>query len=273
MSNLGRGLKELFDENKLDQILEGEVVVEIELSKIDVNPYQPRRKFDEIKLHELMLSIKEHGVFQPIILKKKDERYILISGERRFRASKLLNLETIPAIIRDYSENEMAEIALIENVQREDLTAIEEALGYKNIIDKLNYTQKEVAIKVGKSRSYITNMLGLLNLDDNIKDMILNNKISMGHARVLSKLEDKSKINELADRIIKEELTVRDIENITRNEKKNNNIKRKKQQSEYSSVEKLLKEKYNVQFKINDDKILIKSENNDLIKEIILKLL
>lgn len=274
-SNLGRGLKDLFKENKLDEILDGEVIVNVDINLIDPNPFQPRKKFNLKKLNELMLSIEEHGILQPIILTKlkSSNRYQIISGERRFRASKELGFESIPAIVRDYSINDMAELALIENIQREDLTAIEEAEAYKNIIEKLNYTQKEVADKVGKSRSYITNILGLLNLDDEIKKLILDDSISMGHARVLSKLENKTKAKELAQIIKEKNLSVRQIEELAKKEEKKNSVNRKSKETDYKDIEEILKRKYNASIKIKDDSFLVKSDDKEIINSIIVKLL
>ena len=202
---LGRGLEQLFNDQSLDfnsfeetivdEAKSNNEIVEISLSELRANPYQPRKVFDEAALNELAESIKEHGVFQPIIVKKSIKGYDIIAGERRFRASKLAGLSTIPAIVKEFTDEEMMQIALLENLQRENLTAIEEAKAYKGIIDSMHITQEELAKKLGKSRSHITNMIGLLKLPASIQDMILYNKISMGHARVLSKLEDVSQIS------------------------------------------------------------------------------
>ena len=220
---LGRGLEELFNNENLDlnsferQVYESasnEEVVEISLKELRPNPYQPRKVFNEEALNELAASIKEHGVFQPIIVKKSIKGYEIIAGERRYRASLLAGKETIPAIVRDFSEEKMMEVALLENLQREDLTSIEEAYAYKNMLEKLNLTQEELATKVGKSRSHITNILGLIRLPKQVQTMVADQSISMGHARILSKIEDEEKIIELANKIVEEKLSVRDIENI-----------------------------------------------------------
>ena len=206
---LGRGLEELFNSENLElekietRIIESaskDEIVEINLSELRSNPYQPRKIFDEEALKELSDSIKIYGVFQPIIVKKSIKGYDIIAGERRVKASKMAGLTTIPAIIRDFSDEQMMQIALLENLQRENLTAIEEATAYRDIIDALQITQDDLAKKLGKSRSHITNMLGLLKLPLEVQDLVLKQEISMGHARVLSKLENKEDIRDLSDK-------------------------------------------------------------------------
>ena len=267
---LGKGLEQLFSEGGLSsfQDLEETIVeeaktnnsiVELPISELRANPYQPRKVFDEVALNELSESIKVHGVFQPIIVKKSIKGYEIIAGERRFRASKLAGMTTIPAIVKDFTDDEMMQIALLENLQRENLTAIEEAKAYKSIIESMNITQDELAKKVGKSRSHITNILGLLKLPASVQDMVLYNKISMGHARVLSKLDDVQKQEDLAQKIIDEDLSVRALENMV-----SNNIEklmpnnRKTQNNEYKHIESYLKEKLGTGVKITGDKISIK---------------
>ena len=271
---LGRGLEQLFndqsidfnnfEETIIDEAKSNNEVVEISLDELRANPYQPRKVFDETALNELAESIKEHGVFQPIIVKKSIKGYDIIAGERRFRASKIAGLKTIPAIIKDFSDDEMMQIALLENLQRENLTAIEEAKAYKGIIDSMNITQEELAKKLGKSRSHITNMIGLLKLPASIQDMILYNKISMGHARVLSKLEDVNQIEKLAEKIIDENISVHELEEIASNDKYKRTIKINRKSSsndEYKYVEKHLKEKLGTTVKITDNKMTIKFAN------------
>ena len=224
---LGRGLEELFSTEVLDfdtfesNIMENATTNEIQdipINEIRPNPYQPRKSFNEEALRELSESIKNHGVFQPIIVKKGIRGYDLIAGERRLRASKMAGLDKIPAIVKDFSDDEMREIALLENIQRENLTAIELAWAYKGIIDNLDIRQEDLALRIGKSRSHITNTLGLLNLPEEVQKMILNGELSMGHARVLSKMEDESKITDLAKKIINEGLSVHEIEEISKDE-------------------------------------------------------
>ena len=271
---LGRGLEQLFSDDNINTFedIENDIVdnaranntiVELNLDELRPNPYQPRKKFDEEALNELAASIKEHGVFQPIIVKKTVKGYDIVAGERRFRASKKAGLTKIPAIIEDFSDDEMMQISLLENLQREDLTAIEEAKAYKSIIEASNITQDELAKRVGKSRSHITNMLGLLKLPTNVQDLVLYNKISMGHARVLSKLESIDKINELADLTIKQDLSVRELEELSSGAefKKLSPVVRKPKDSKYDTLEKKLKEKLGTKVKITDKKLTISFEN------------
>ena len=266
---LGRGLEQLFNNENLDvakleqtiyETATNEEIIDIELSELRPNPYQPRKVFDDEALKELSVSIKEHGVFQPIIIKKSLKGYEIIAGERRVRASKLAGLDKIPAIIRDFTDEQMMEIALLENLQRENLTAIEEAYAYKAMIEKLSLTQDELSKKVGKSRSHLTNILGLLRLPKEVQQMIAESKLSMGHARALSKLEDEEKIKELANKIVNEKISVRNAEELTNQETHTHEIKktpREKRNNEYKYVEDLLREKLDAKVKIKDKKIVI----------------
>lgn len=265
---LGMGLEQLFNSEMLDfDQVEKEIVketpkdeiVEIDVNELMSNPYQPRKIFDDDALRELSLSIKEHGVFQPIIVKKSVRGYNIIAGERRVKASKLAGLTKIPAIIRDFTDDEMMQVALLENLQREDLTAIEEAKAYKSIIESLRLTQDELAKRLGKSRSHITNMLGLLRLPLSVQDMVLYNKISMGHARVLSKLESHDQIEELANRVVNENLSVRDLENITEASSftRMAPVKKNVRNKEYKYVEDAMKDKLGTKVSISGNKIKI----------------
>ena len=220
-----RGLEDLLIENQIENI-EKEEVVDIELDKIAPNPFQPRRHFDEQSLNELADSIRSSGVLQPVIVKKVANGYLLVAGERRCRASKIAGFSTVPAIIRDYNNQYLAELALLENIQREDLTIVEEAEAYQNAIQSLNLTHLELSQKIGKSRSYVSNALGILTLPVEVLDEINQGNISMGHARSLSKLKDVSRIKKIAIMIIEEHLTVRDIESMVKKEKKKKEIKR-----------------------------------------------
>ncbi len=269
---LGRGLEELFNTENIDfdsfekNIIETtprDEIVEINLDELRVNPYQPRQIFDEDALNELTESIKEHGVFQPIIVKKSIKGYEIIAGERRVRAAKKAGLTKIPAIIRDFSDEEMMEIALLENLQRENLTVIEEAYAYKSLLDNLGITQDELSKKVGKSRSHITNIIGLLRLPEDIQKLVNNGKISMGHARALSKLEDEEEMHKIANKIISENINVRGIEELTQkdNIKKTNKIKREPKTNEFKYVEDLLRDKLDTRVKITDKKIEISYVN------------
>lgn len=273
---LGRGLEELFSTEVLDfdtfesNIMENaksNEIQDIPVNEIRPNPYQPRKNFNEDALRELSESIKNHGVFQPIIVKKGIRGYDLIAGERRLRASKMAGLDKIPAIVKDFSDDEMREIALLENIQRENLTAIELAWAYKGIIDNLDIRQEDLALKIGKSRSHITNTLGLLNLPEEVQKMILNGELSMGHARVLSKMEDESKITDLAKKIINEGLSVHEIENISKNEeiKKRIPITRRNKDTDYTNIENELRDILGTRVKVENKKINIYFENvNDL---------
>ncbi len=264
---LGKGLEQLFDldnlnvenvsdfEKNMYKDATNEEIVELNVDELRPNPYQPRTVFDEDALNELAESIKENGVIEPIIVKKSIKGYDVIAGERRLKASKIAGNKTIPAIIRQLSDEKMAEIALLENLQRENLTALEEARAYKSLIEKLNLTQQELAKKVSKSRSHITNMLGLLRLPNEVQDMIQEKKLTMGHARALSKLEDRDEIIKMADEIANQKLSVRNVEEKSSEKKKK--VETKKKRNEYEYVQDMLREKLDTKVKIKDKKIEI----------------
>ncbi len=221
---LGKGLEQLFESEQMDfKTFEQEIVSTtpesdiqmIPIEEIRSNPYQPRIHFDKDALEELAESIRLHGVFEPIIVKKSIKGYELVAGERRTKAAKLAGLERIPAIVKDFNDQEMMEIALLENIQRENLSPIEEAQAYKNFMTKTNMTQEELGARFGKSRSYITNILGLLNLPKVVQDDLMDNKISMSHARVLSKIESVDKVIELNNLIKTKGISVRELESIS----------------------------------------------------------
>lgn len=273
---LGKGLEELFSSEVLDfdsfenSIIENATesdIMELPVMEIRPNPYQPRKTFNQEALEELAESIRNYGVFQPIIVKKGIKGYDLIAGERRLRASKLAGLPTIPAIVKDFSDEQMREISLLENLQRENLTAIELAWAYKGIIDNLDIRQEDLAAKIGKSRSHVTNTLGLLNLPLEVQDMILNNEISMGHARVLSKMENKDEVLSLAERVVNENLSVHTLEEISKNNdiKKRIPITRRETNSNYKEVQSELRDILGTKVNVSDKKISIYFENvNDL---------
>lgn len=274
---LGKGLEQLFTNERIDfdnferglvEEAKPNEIVEIKISEIRSNPYQPRKIFDEEALNELASSIKEHGIVQPIIVKKSIKGYELVAGERRTKAAKIAGLETVPAIVKDFDDEQMMEIALIENIQRENLNPIEEAMAYDSILRSSNITQDELAKKFGKSRSYITNSLGLLRLPDDTKKYVEDNKLSMSHARALSKLEDNDQINRLANKIVNENLNVRTIENITRDihdqeikkEKAENTLFEFKQYDTLNTnhiYEDAMREKFGIKVKITGKKIEI----------------
>ncbi len=272
---LGKGLEQLFsnevinfdkfEEKIVDEGKENGGIDTIPLDEIRSNPYQPRVYFDNNALEELSKSIKEHGILQPIIVKKSIKGYELVAGERRTRAARLAGLTTIPAIIKDFNDVEMMEIALIENIERENLNPIEEAKAYDNIIRINNITQEELATKFSKSRSYITNMLGLLNLPETTVKLVESKDLSMGHARALSKLEDEDKINELALKIVRDGLSVRETEKIINLEglpKKHNIMRNQTFDIKYSIYENLCRERLGVKVKIKKSKYPIKTIPN-----------
>ncbi|RRK09909.1 ParB/RepB/Spo0J family partition protein [Lactiplantibacillus garii] len=212
---LGRGIGALFAD--VDEPTSEESVVDLALTDIHANPYQPRQKFDQAALKELASSIEKSGVFQPIIVRQPDvevKKYEIIAGERRFRASKLAKQTTIPAIVRDVTEEQMMEVAVLENLQREDLTPLEEAEAYDSLMKKLKLTQAEVSKRLGKSRPYIANYLRLLGLPAGVKQLIQKGQLAMGQARTLLSLKDKAKLEPLAKRAVKDNLTVRQLEQI-----------------------------------------------------------
>ena len=225
---LGRGMDALFGNIYEEIPNDNEVVTEIRLDQIRPNPYQPRKQFDEASLKELADSIQKTGVFQPIILRKSTIKgYELIAGERRVRASRLAGKETIPAIIRDLDEEAMIEIAVIENLQREDLSPLEEAEAYNMLMETLNLTQADVAERIGKSRPYIANYLRLLQLPDPIKAFVNEDKLSMGQARTILGLKDKQQMIKVAQRVVKDHLTVRQLEELVQTYNQTQPVKKK----------------------------------------------
>lgn len=211
---LGRGIDALFqDIEEVD--VKKEEVLDLPLNELRPNPYQPRKTFDEQSLKELANSIERSGVFQPIIVRRSQIKgYEIIAGERRFRASKLAGKTNIPAIIRDFDEEMMMQIAVLENLQREDLNPLEEAEAYDMLMKNLKLTQAQVAERLGKSRPYIANYLRLLSLPKLVKEMVQEERLSMGQARTLLGLKDKSNLLKLANRCVKENLTVRQLEKL-----------------------------------------------------------
>ncbi len=224
---LGKGLGSLIpqsvDKDKKEKL------VDLEISRINPSPYQPRRNFDKEKLEELAASIKSSGVIQPVVVASNGKGgYDLIAGERRWRAAGLAGLQKIPAVIRDLTEDKKAEYAIVENIQRENLNPVEEALAYKTLIDKFGITQEALSEKLGKKRSTITNLLRILVLPEKVLDYIEDGQISLGHAKVLLSAEDKKLSEKLADEIVKLGLTVRALENKIKKNKKSSGSKKKK---------------------------------------------
>jgi len=214
---LGKGIDALFqDMASLEEVdVQRDEVIEVPLNELRPNPYQPRKTFDESSLQELASSIEQSGVFQPIIIRKSAVKgYEIIAGERRFRASKLAEKETIPAIIRSFDEEAMMQVAVLENLQREDLNPLEEAEAYDMLMKNLKLTQAEVAERLGKSRPYIANYLRLLALPKLVKEMVQDERLSMGQARTLLGLKKKDQMLKMANRCVKENLTVRQLEQL-----------------------------------------------------------
>lgn len=276
-NRLGRGLEALLGGNvegiidEIEKNYDSEEIIQLSLNEISPNPYQPRSVFDETKIKELAQSIKEHGMFTPIIVKKTSSGYTIIAGERRYRANKLLNNETISALVVDFDEKLMMEIALLENIQRENLNPIEEARSLKMIMEKNNYTQDDVAKKMGKSRSHIANILRLLTLNSKIQDLILNDRISMGHAKVLIGLED-DQLDYVIDEILDKKLSVRDSEKLVQELKKKEVKPEKKvkvKTLEIQTIENYLTEQFSSKVEVTNNKLIINFENEDDLNRIL----
>lgn len=271
---LGKGLNEMFGGN-VEEVLQDienntpkSQQVKVKLDEIRPNPHQPRRYFDEEKLNELALSISQHGVFTPVILKKSTvQGYEIVAGERRIRASKIAGLQEVPAIIVDFTDEQMMEIALLENIQREDLNAIEEARAYRTMMDRLELTQEALAKRLGKSRTHIANTLRLLNLPEPLQNMVLEGQLSMGHVRPLITL-DKEDALRIGERAKKEKLSVREVENIVKGlelQKKRKEKVKPEKNPQYTYVEGLLRRKFRTKVKVEDQKITLKfSSDEDL---------
>ncbi|WP_239615405.1 ParB/RepB/Spo0J family partition protein [Cohnella mopanensis] len=254
---LGKGLDALITSLS---IKEDDKVVEIPLPQLRPNPYQPRKTFEEEAIKELAESIREHGVIQPIVVRQALKGFEIIAGERRFRASQLLGNATIPAVVRAYNDQQVMEIALIENVQREDLNSLEVAVAYQAIMNQFKLTQEELSLKVGKSRSHIANFLRLLSLPDEIKDYVSRGTLSMGHARALAGIKDESLKRQLAKQTVAGEWSVRELEEAVQNTETKVNVKAKtkakKRDPFLEEIEETLREKFQttVRIKPNKDK-------------------
>ena len=247
----------------------------IKLDEIRPNPYQPRKVFDEQALNELALSIQEHGIFQPVILKKSVQGYEIVAGERRCRAAKIAELDEVPAIIVDFTDQQMMEIALIENIQREDLNPMDEAVSISNIIKLRGYTQDEFANKFGKSRTYVTNILGLLKLPEDVKKMVEKRTLSMSHARVLSKIDDEEKVVRLAKQVITDELSVRELEKITQDDKKEIEVVKNKKSGydhKYRMYENIIMDNLDTKVRVSKKKIEIYFDGVNELEEILSKM-
>ncbi|AME06777.1 ParB/RepB/Spo0J family partition protein [Bacillus siamensis] len=223
---LGKGINALFNQVDLSE----ETVEEIKISDLRPNPYQPRKQFDDESLAELKESIIQHGILQPIIVRKSLKGYDIVAGERRYRAAKLAGKETVPAIVRELSESLMREIALLENLQREDLSPLEEALAYDSLLKHLDITQEQLAKRLGKSRPHIANHLRLLTLPESIQNLIAEGTLSMGHGRTLLGLKNKNKLEPLVKKVVEEQLNVRQLEQLI--QQLNNNVPRETKKKE-----------------------------------------
>jgi len=223
---LGKGLDSIFGSN-VEQFLDdiqnsaqdvpGRKEVLIEISEIRPNPYQPRKEFAPAALNELADSIRQHGIFTPLLVRKSVSGYDLITGERRLRAAKIAGLKTVPAISVDFTDEQMMEISLLENIQREDLNPIEEAAAYESLVKRLGYTQEKLAERVGKSREYCANMLRLLKLPQDVQEMVTEKKLTMGHVRPLLALKNEDEMYDAAQHVLKEHMSVREVEEYVRN--------------------------------------------------------
>ncbi len=238
----------------------------IEISKITPNPFQPRKTFDEVALNELANSIKEHGLIQPIIVLKKNDSFILVAGERRLRATQILGEENILAFVSDSDESKLRELALIENIQRENLNPIELANSYKDLIEVYNITQENLAELIHKSRTQITNTLRLLNLDSKTQELIASGKISQGHAKVLVGL-DKEDEKVLVDSILGQKLSVRDTERLVQKVKNKENIEDEEIESSMQNLKQILN-KIGFMCKNNKKELIIRLDNIDKIKKL-----
>lgn len=273
-TGLGRGLNTLIPsapakDAESEKILKKEEQIKSEIMvpilKVEPNPDQPRRQFDEDSLQELADSIKQYGILQPLIVKKHEKFYEIIAGERRWRAAKMAGLKEVPVLIRDYAENEIVEIALIENIQREDLNPIEEALAYKRLMEEFSLKQDQVAAKVSKSRVAITNSLRLLKLDQRVQNLLSEEMITTGHARALLAIDDPDQQYEIAMKVFDEKLSVREIEKLVKqmSKKKKETPKEEDKVQEYlfANIEESLKQalgsKVNIKNRNNKGKIEI----------------
>ena len=253
---LGKGLGALIPEESNE---DNNSILKIDMNLIKPNVDQPRKNFDESKIIQLADSIKEHGIIQPLVLQKRGNIYSIIAGERRWRAAKKAGLKEVPAVINELSDKQILEVSLIENIQREDLNPIEEAIAYKKLINEFKLTQEELSKQIGKSRTAITNCMRLLNLDSRVQDYLIDGVITEGHGRALLSLEDKEMQYKMALEIIDKELSVRQTENTIKNLKKKN-INKKEEEDDnikpyYNAIENKLENLFNT-------KVVLRSKGN-----------
>lgn len=254
LGGLGRGLDSLFADNSVEEI--NPSVNKLRIMEIEPNHDQPRKDFDEKALSELAESIEQHGILQPLVVRPlASGSYQLVAGERRWRAARIAGLTEVPVIIKELTDEEVIEIAMIENLQREDLNPLEEALGYRYMMDELKITQEQAAEKVGKSRPAVANALRLLKLPDEVQNMVKNNLISPGHARALLGFDNENMIIETAKMIVKDDLSVRDVESLVKKSKKAPKVvKQQKRDKFFSEVELALVENLGRKVKIKEAK-------------------
>ena len=272
-ARLGKGLSSIFGQDVskvLDDIQNGDMEVERqEQSKIPVDEIRPNPVFNDEALKELSSSIKQHGVFTPILVKKSIQGYDLIAGERRLRASKLAGLKDIPAIIVDFDDQEMMEIALLENIQREDLNVIEEAKAYEKLIQRLGYTQEQLAHRVGKSREHITNLLRLLKLPEDVQEYVVSKQLSMGHVRALLGLKTEASMRKVAKQAIDQGLSVRKVEQIVKDTNNKKTIEKPKEDIYVKAAKEKLQEFFQTSVSISKNAISIHYENKEDLNRIL----
>ncbi len=269
---LGKGLDALISEG-IDTETRGESIQTIQLSDITPNPYQPRKNFDQEKINELAQSIKEKGVIQPIIVRKHNNKYELVIGERRFKAAQFAQLTEIPAIVKDSSDDELLEMALIENIQREDLNPLEEGLAYKTILERDRITQEVLSRRIGKSRSYIANMMRILELPEKILENVSRGTISVGQAKALLAIESEEEQLRLADKILTEKVTVRELEGFTKGKNVPRGTKKVDKDPYIEEIEEKLRVKFgtkvNVDYRKGKGSIKIEFYSNDELERIL----
>lgn len=277
-NRLGKGLGAIFGDGVstvLEDIQQGNrsdiggTKTKLKVNDIKANPYQPRRHFDEDKLQELAESIRTHGIFQPILVRETTHGHELVAGERRLRASKIAELDEIPAIVVDFDDEQMMEIAIIENIQREDLNVIEEASGYRLLIDRLNLTQESLSKRVNKSRSHIANLLRLLNLPDKVQMMVADNKLTQGHVRPLITLDNDRDIINISQEIYDKKMSVREAERYVASLGKTPTEAKKSKNTDYDYVISLLESKLQTRVSVAGNKLSVHFSNDDDLNRIL----
>ena len=272
---LGKGLGALIPDDLVPEQNQNNNEMLISINLIKSNENQPRKAFDDEKIAELAESIKHHGIVQPIILKREKENYIIVAGERRWRAAKLLGLKEVPAIIKDLDDKQVLEIALVENIQRENLNPIEEAIAYKQLLSEFNLTQEELSKRIGKSRVSITNTMRLMNLNVDVQQYIIDGVISEGHGRVLLGISDENLQYEIAQKVIDEKLSVRELETVVKHlNKESNNIVQQRELNPYykditDRLQDFLGTKVNISSKNNKGKIQIEYYSEEDLQRIL----